>query len=90
MVMMVFGVIGYVLKKLDYPLAPLVLALVLGDRTSRPSGSRSSCRRGISRSSGRTRWWHDQGSAADAPPVAALLLGRRAGGAADAPKVKVS
>jgi len=26
-------VIGYVLKKLDYPLAPLVLALVLGDRT---------------------------------------------------------
>ena len=24
---------GYVLKKLDYPLAPLVLALVLGDRT---------------------------------------------------------
>ncbi|MBI4082204.1 MAG: tripartite tricarboxylate transporter permease [Candidatus Lambdaproteobacteria bacterium] len=29
--MMMFGVIGYVLKKLDYPLAPLVLALVLGD-----------------------------------------------------------
>jgi putative tricarboxylic transport membrane protein len=29
--MMVFGVIGYVFKKLDYPLAPLVLALVLGD-----------------------------------------------------------
>ena len=32
-VMLVFGVIGYVLKKLDYPLASLVLALVLGDRT---------------------------------------------------------
>ena len=31
--MVVFGVIGYVLKKLDYPLAPLVLSLVLGDRT---------------------------------------------------------
>jgi putative tricarboxylic transport membrane protein len=30
--MMVFGVIGYVFKKLDYPLAPLVLALVLGDK----------------------------------------------------------
>jgi putative tricarboxylic transport membrane protein len=30
--MVIFGVIGYVLKKLDYPLAPLVLALVLGDR----------------------------------------------------------
>ena len=27
----VFGVIGYVFKKMDYPLAPLVLALVLGD-----------------------------------------------------------
>ena len=30
--MLIFGVIGYVFKKLDYPLAPLVLALVLGDR----------------------------------------------------------
>ncbi len=30
--MLLFGVIGYVLKKLQYPLAPLVLALVLGDR----------------------------------------------------------
>jgi len=30
--MMMFGVVGYVFKKLDYPLAPLVLALVLGDR----------------------------------------------------------
>jgi putative tricarboxylic transport membrane protein len=29
--MMVFGVAGYVMRKLDYPLAPLVLALVLGD-----------------------------------------------------------
>ncbi|MYN12922.1 tripartite tricarboxylate transporter permease [Pusillimonas sp. TS35] len=30
--MLLFGVVGYVLKKLNYPLAPLVLALVLGDR----------------------------------------------------------
>ena len=30
--MMGFGVIGYLFKKLDYPLAPLVLALVLGDK----------------------------------------------------------
>ena len=30
--MVVFGIMGYVFKKLDYPLAPLVLALVLGDR----------------------------------------------------------
>ena len=29
--MVVFGVTGYVFKKLNYPLAPLVLALVLGD-----------------------------------------------------------
>jgi putative tricarboxylic transport membrane protein len=29
--MVFFGVMGYVFKKLDYPLAPLVLALVLGD-----------------------------------------------------------
>lgn len=31
--MLLFGVAGYVMRKLDYPLAPLVLALVLGDRT---------------------------------------------------------
>jgi putative tricarboxylic transport membrane protein len=30
--MMVFGVAGYVLKKTDYPLAPMVLAIVLGDK----------------------------------------------------------
>lgn len=30
-VMLVFGVVGYAFKKLNYPLAPLVLALVLGD-----------------------------------------------------------
>lgn len=30
--MLVFGVIGYIFKKLSYPLAPLVLAVVLGDK----------------------------------------------------------
>jgi putative tricarboxylic transport membrane protein len=30
--MMVFGVFGYLLKKCNYPLAPLVLAIVLGDK----------------------------------------------------------
>ena len=30
--MLLFGVVGYVFKKIGYPLAPLVLALVLGDR----------------------------------------------------------
>jgi len=29
--MLLFGVAGYVFKKLDYPIAPMVLALVLGD-----------------------------------------------------------
>ncbi|HXZ49216.1 MAG TPA: tripartite tricarboxylate transporter permease [Usitatibacter sp.] len=29
--MLMFGAMGYVFKKLDYPLAPMVLALVLGD-----------------------------------------------------------
>jgi putative tricarboxylic transport membrane protein len=30
--MLGFGIVGYVFKKLDFPLAPLVLALVLGDK----------------------------------------------------------
>jgi putative tricarboxylic transport membrane protein len=30
--MMVFGVMGYVFQKLGYPLPPLVLAIVLGDK----------------------------------------------------------
>ncbi|WP_088344435.1 MULTISPECIES: tripartite tricarboxylate transporter permease [Rhodomicrobium] len=30
--MLIFGIVGYVFKKLDYPLAPLTLALVLGKR----------------------------------------------------------
>ena len=31
--MLLFGVVGYVFKKRGYPLAPLTLALVLGNRT---------------------------------------------------------
>jgi putative tricarboxylic transport membrane protein len=30
--MVIFGVAGYLLKKTSYPLAPMVLAIVLGDR----------------------------------------------------------
>ena len=30
--MLGFGVMGYIFKKLDYPMAPMVLALVLGSR----------------------------------------------------------
>jgi len=29
---LIFGLVGYVFKKLDYPIAPFVLALVLGDK----------------------------------------------------------
>jgi putative tricarboxylic transport membrane protein len=29
---LVFGVIGYMFKKLDYPIAPLILAMVIGDK----------------------------------------------------------
>ena len=31
-IMLAFGVAGYVMKKLDYPIAPLVLAMVIGDK----------------------------------------------------------
>ncbi len=30
--MLVFGVVGYVMKKCNYPMAPMVLAIVLGDK----------------------------------------------------------
>jgi putative tricarboxylic transport membrane protein len=30
--MLLFGILGYVFKKLDYPIAPLVLAMVIGDK----------------------------------------------------------
>jgi putative tricarboxylic transport membrane protein len=32
MLMLIFGIVGYIMKKCDYPLAPLVLAIVLGDK----------------------------------------------------------
>jgi TctA family transporter len=32
LLMMAFGVLGYLFKKLDYPIAPLVLAMVIGDK----------------------------------------------------------
>jgi TctA family transporter len=32
LLMMGFGVLGYLFKKLDYPIAPLVLAMVVGDK----------------------------------------------------------
>jgi TctA family transporter len=32
LLLLAFGVVGYVFKKLDYPIAPMVLAMVLGDK----------------------------------------------------------
>jgi putative tricarboxylic transport membrane protein len=30
--MVVFGILGYFMKKFNYPMAPMVLAIVLGDK----------------------------------------------------------
>src|SRR6185437_7642353 len=32
LLVVLFGIMGYAFKKLDYPIAPLVLAMVLGDK----------------------------------------------------------
>ncbi len=45
-VMLAFGLIGYVLRRLDYPLAPLVLGIILGDLLDK------SLRRGLTLSNG--------------------------------------
>ncbi len=45
-VMFVFGIIGYVLRRLDYPMAPLVLGIILGDLLDK------SLRRGLTLSNG--------------------------------------
>ena len=39
-VMLIFGILGYLLRKLDYEPAPLVLALVLGPMFEKALGSR--------------------------------------------------
>jgi putative tricarboxylic transport membrane protein len=45
-VMLAFGIIGYVLRRLDYPMAPLVLGIILGDLLDK------SLRRGLTLSDG--------------------------------------
>ena len=55
--MVVFGVLGYVFKKLDYPMAPLVLALVLGDRAEDSFRQSMLGSQGDMRCSSRTGWW---------------------------------
>ena len=74
MLMLVFGVLGYILKKCNYPLAPLVLAIVLGDKAE------ESFRQSLLASQGslgsvlfqRTRG-HDHDAGADRPILAADL-----------------
>ena len=70
--MLVFGVVGYVLKKCNYPLAPMVLAIVLGDKAEeafRQSllGSQGSARRVLLERAGR----HDHGARPDRAVLAA-------------------
>ena len=66
--MLVFGVVGYVFKKLDYPLAPLVLALVLGDMAEDSFRQSMLISQGSLASSGRTRW------SAASPTLALVML----------------
>ncbi len=66
--MLVFGIVGYVFKKLDYPLAPLVLALVLGDRAE------DSFRQSMLMSQGDVRIFYANGLVGTITTLALLLL----------------
>ena len=46
--MLAFGFVGYLFKKLDIPLAPMILTLILGPLMERGCGNRSKCRAGTS------------------------------------------
>ena len=50
-VMLAIGVLGFVLRKLGYPMAPLVLGLVLGDIVEKPAARARALRRRRSRRS---------------------------------------
>ncbi len=63
-----FGIVGYVFKKLNYPLAPLVLALVLGDRAE------DSFRQSMLLSQGNLGIFFDSGIAAVLTTLAIVLL----------------
>jgi TctA family transporter len=66
--MLVFGLIGYVFKKLEYPLAPLVLAIVLGDRAE------DAFRQALLGSGGDLRVFFSNGLVSTLMIVALLLL----------------
>ena len=82
-IMLVFGVVGYAFKKLNYPLAPLVLALVLGDLAE------SSFRQSMLMSQGELSIFWDNGLVGGIiglalfmlfwPLIAKLFIKRRAG-----------
>jgi putative tricarboxylic transport membrane protein len=66
--MLGFGVVGYIFKKLDYPLAPLVLALVLGDRAE------ENFRNALKGSQGNFSVFFDNGLVSTLTGAALLLL----------------
>jgi len=66
--MVLFGVVGYVFKKLEYPLAPLVLALVLGDRAE------ASFRQSMLLSQGDMRIFFSNGLVGGITALALILL----------------
>ena len=66
--MLVFGVLGYAFKKLSYPLAPLVLALVLGDMAE------SSFRQSMLISKGSLGVFFESGLAATITVLALVML----------------
>jgi putative tricarboxylic transport membrane protein len=66
--MLVFGVMGYIFKKLDYPLAPLVLALVLGD------SAENAFRQSMLMSQGDMRIFYANGLVGTFTTLALLLL----------------
>jgi len=66
--MVVFGVAGYLFKKLQYPLAPMVLAIVLGDRAE------ASFRQAILGSQGDLRVFFENALCASITSLALFLL----------------
>jgi putative tricarboxylic transport membrane protein len=65
---MVFGVFGYLFKKLNYPLAPMVLAIVLGDRAE------SSFRQSMLMSQGEVAVFYANGLVGTLTTLALVLL----------------
>ncbi len=66
--MVIFGVLGYAMKKLKYPVAPLVLALVLGDMAE------SSFRQSVLLSDGKLSIFFGSGLSAGITILALMLL----------------